>query len=109
MRFLGVFLLVLSLQAHAEICGLYQIEDFGDRVFYSLVDFRTFPEQSLIYSITNNNSIPVKTMVNGMCYCLEGEIKLDPAYEADSMYMLLNIQRIDNGPFSPCGPGSPPK
>ena len=104
MRFLGVFFVLFSFHVHADICGLYQMEDYGDRVVYSLVNLNPMTRETMNYTITNTGASVVKTMLNGLCYCVRGEDKLDPAYESDPQYMVLEITHLVSGPFTGCMP-----
>lgn len=102
MRFLFSFLLIFSWSASAErICGLYQAEDFGDRMIHSLTDFSTFPTLAVVYTITNAGEATVNSMLSGQCYCILG---LVTESGPDPMYQKLAVSNIDFGPFQKCSP-----
>jgi len=87
-------------------CGLYQVEDFGDRMLYSITTFTGAPSKlpQTLYTITNPATAVVKGMVRGLCYCALGEIRQDPEFEGDRNFLLLTIETLEGPPFSNCLP-----
>ena len=107
MRVFLVLLLSFSFSASAaEVCGLFQINDYGDRISYTLVDFARMAPQILNYRIINDDSSTVRGMVNGLCYCVEGSETADPQFNGDLMYRLLRVTAVNSGPTQDCSPGS---
>jgi hypothetical protein len=102
MRVFGVVLLFFTASLHAETCGLYQIEDFGDRTLYSITDFTSQNGQTVSSSIVNFLSPEVKNMVAGQCYCVEGPSSEDPQYQRDLMFRILRVEVITRGPYTGC-------
>ena len=103
MKWIGVILVAaLTSPVHAEICGQYQVEDFGDRVVYSIFDFQTFAPLAMLYTITNPTSLAVNSMVNHLCYCVEGGSVIDPQYGGDKMFNTLYVTAVKRGPYSDC-------
>jgi hypothetical protein len=104
-----VLILLLSLSfssAWAEQCGLFQINDYGDRISYTLVDFSRMAPRILNYRIVNDDSPLVRGMVNGLCYCVDGTETVDPQFNGDLMYRLLRVGTVNSGPTQDCTPGS---
>lgn len=104
MKHLVLLLTLISQPCLAAVCGLYQIEDFGDRVLYTLTDFRSeYPRQN-VYTIQNPASDVVKIMVRGICYCVDGREQADPEYEGDRSFRVLFVDAMTGIPYQNCGP-----
>jgi len=97
-----LFLSLFCAHVSAEECGLFQIEDFGDRIIYTLTDFESARPLSVVYSITNVASNEVNSMVNRQCYCVEGEVRANPDFNSDPLYKFLQVDRIVRGPTGEC-------
>jgi hypothetical protein len=111
LRTLALFITVFTAwQVHASaVCGLYQIEDFGDREIVSIVDFRThLGGLNWTYIISNPEDPVVRGMVTSRCYCVEGLATVDPEFAGDILYQRLKIERVFTEPYVGCGP-TPPK
>lgn len=98
-----MLLLAFGVQAGAESCGYYQVEDFGDRTIFTLIDFTSSPNVALNFDITNPSSTVVSGMVAGRCYCVDGVTQPDNNHPGDIMYWLLEVTSVTRGPFSGCG------
>src|SRR5665213_497092 len=105
MRLLALCLVFFGSGAWAEECGLYQVEDYGERIAFTIADFNSAQPQTVNYKITNQDSPVISSMVNGLCYCVEGQVTQDPNYSNDTSYQLLSVERVNSGPSSGCGPG----
>lgn len=104
MRILLASILIFGVSAHAAVCGLYQVEDFGDRITYTLTRFT--PNQT-VFNITNPGNPLVKNMIQGVCYCAEGIVQQDPEFYGDDFYQLLQITRLEGAPYTGCLPVEP--
>ncbi|MGZ3722424.1 MAG: hypothetical protein ACXVA9_05810 [Bdellovibrionales bacterium] len=105
MRFLALSIAAFCCaSAFAEQCGLYQIEDYGERTAYTIIDFVSMNPQQVSYQITNRDSRVVRSMVNGLCYCVDGAVTPDPLFHGDLLYQLLEVTRVTSGPSSGCAP-----
>lgn len=106
MRFFLTLFAAYSLPCAALTCGLYQVEDFGDRVTYSITRaYSTGTDwNQTLYTITNPGTILVRSMVRGSCYCVEGPVQLDPEFDNDVNFQLLTIETVKSHPFSQCLP-----
>lgn len=112
MKMLIVITLLLSLPCRAATCGLFQAEDFGDRILYSIIQLKdplTYlrapsPTQTL-FTITNPESAMVKTMIRGFCYCVEGEVTPDPEFEGDHNFKLLTVSVVKKQSTENCPVG----
>lgn len=104
-----ISLLFSAVLAQAQECGLYQVEDFGDRISYTLIDFQTHKPQTKVFHIVNSGRSPVSAMVNGLCYCVDGHITPDPNYPGDDFYKLITVVHLLRGPFQDCGPTAQPE
>ena len=90
-------LLLISVVAAAENteqCGLYQIEDYGDQVVYTLSDFSSQRPMIANYRIKNFESAVVATMIGRLCYCVRGTVTPDPIYPNDPLYKTLEVTRV---------------
>jgi hypothetical protein len=87
-------------------CGLYQMEDFGDRVLYSITDFRSDKTDQIRYAVQNPGIFAVKGMLHGSCYCVTGEIQPDPEFPGDGSYQLIWIDKLIHGPYPNCVPAA---
>jgi hypothetical protein len=104
-RYFALLILTTSsLAAHADYCGLYQFEDYGDSTSYTLADFRSHSPQTMNYKIINSDTPVVAGMVNGLCYCVAGDVTQDPAYANNPLFQLIEVKTVTQGPTSDCGP-----
>jgi hypothetical protein len=101
-RFFGALLLAYGVHAQADYCGLYQVEDFGDRTIYTLIEFHAYPTITINFNITNPQTDLVRGMVAGRCYCVTGQTSADNDHRGDINYWLLGITAIKSGPTSDC-------
>jgi hypothetical protein len=101
MKWLLALLFSAALPAQAAVCGLYQVEDFGDRVLYTIT---RISEVQTLFTITNPGTPLVKDMVRGMCYCAEGVVLQDPEFEGDENYQLLTVESLEGAPYMGCMP-----
>ena len=98
---------MFSLQSAAATCGLYQAEEFTDRVLYTLTDFETkskLTRPQTQFTITNSDTVLVRNMIRGKCYCVDGPVSPDPEFSDDENYQLIVIEKIVSE-FSGCFPG----
>ncbi len=86
-----------------EECGLYQAEDFGDTIVYSLIDTLSIPQRTVTFTISNPKSETVAQMLNLRCYCVVGSVRSDPEFR-DSLFKLIRIDRVSSGPYMGCNP-----
>ena len=103
MKILASLLMTFSLPCSALSCGLYQIEDFGDRMLYSITEFSAHKRQT-IFTITNPADPAVRSMMRGFCYCTQGAVRPDPEFEGDSNYQLLTVTEVAGPPYTDCVP-----
>src|SRR5262249_36858138 len=99
-----ISLLFSAVLAQAEECGLFSVEDFGDRISYTIIDFQTQKPRTKVFHIVNTTKGPVSSMVNGLCYCVDGNITSDPSYPGDEFYKLITVTRVMTAPYQGCGP-----
>lgn len=108
MKYLLIFVTTLSpLPCLASVCGLYQVEDFGDRVLYTITHFEPTPVNNVsqtVYTITNPTSLVAKSMVRGMCYCVNGSVMQDPEFVGDENFKLLSLESMDGAAYTGCLP-----
>jgi len=112
MRLLSIiFTFLTCTQALAEECGLYKVDDFGDRFVNSLLDFETLRPLTVHYFIVNSQSDEVRKMVPRLCYCVKGGTVQNPLYKDDLNYLLLTVDSVTRGPknFAPCVPQPSPR
>lgn len=109
MKYFFVLLIPLSISARAQVCGLYQVEDFGDRVLYSITRFTLAtpitPSIQTVFTLTNPGHPTVRNMIHGMCYCVDGVVRPDPEFEGDDGYQLLTLSHLEGPPYIGCIPG----
>ncbi len=111
MKLLLILLTAISIPCQAAVCGLYQIEDFGDRVLYSIVRFTNTQNASSVqtlFTITNPGNPTVRGMVRGVCYCVSGIVQADPEFLGDENYQLLTLARIEDQGYTGCLPTATP-
>jgi len=106
MKWLFVLLIVGSPAFAAPVCGLYQVEDFGDRITYSIT--RLEARWQTVYTVTNPGFPVVKNMLSGMCYCVEGEVQPDPEFVGDENFQLVTVSRIEAAAYAGCASGNTP-
>lgn len=89
------------------VCGLYQVEDFGDRITYSVTRFES--RWQSLFTVTNPGDPTVKNMMPGMCYCVEGLVQQDPEFDGDENFQLVTVSRIQSPGYFGCvlGPSPP--
>jgi len=104
MRIFAFLWLFGPLFAHAESCGLFQIQDYGDVVAYTLIDFSSQKPQTLNFRVMNPYSAVVAGMMSGLCYCVDGNISQDPNYSTDLLYQQIEIKTVVSGPSAVCLP-----
>lgn len=106
MKYLLAVFSLLSTPCWATVCGLYQVEDFGDRVLYTVTRFNPPPQnKQTLFTITNPANSAVRNMVRGMCYCVSGVVQPDPEFNGDESYQLLTLESVENHAYSGCWPG----
>jgi hypothetical protein len=104
-RRLGLMLLIFSAHfASAEICGLYQFNDYGDRTALTISDFTNMSPQTVNFQISNTESPLVQGLVSGLCYCVEGDVSADPNYPGDYLYKILAVKKVIGSPRTNCHP-----
>ncbi|HMN69372.1 MAG TPA: hypothetical protein PKC28_12595 [Bdellovibrionales bacterium] len=96
-----LFTLILSSQPQ-NVCGVFQVEDFGDRRVYSLV--QTDQKYQVQYAVQNPSTPVTDSLVRGLCYCVQGWVFEDPEFPGDAAYRVLQIEKVTDGPFSGCIP-----
>jgi hypothetical protein len=106
MRIVAFLLVFWPVFAQAESCGLFQRQDYGDVVAYTLIDFSSQRPQTLNFTVMNRNSAVVSGMMSGLCYCVDGIVSQDPNYSTDLLYQLIEIKAVVSGPTSGCFPTS---
>ncbi len=109
MHILVFFLIFISFKTAASeslICGLYQSEDFGNNmVMYTLTDFRSGGKNVQVHYTIQNPATPgVRSMLRGLCYCVEGDVRPDPDYVGDKSYKLILVKKLRYGPYNHCSP-----
>jgi hypothetical protein len=105
MRIFGLLVLIFGAHfAFAEVCGLYQYNDYGDRTSLTISDFATMAPQTINYQISNGDAQAVQTMVSGLCYCVDGVISADPTYPGDYLYKILVVNKVVGLPRYSCHP-----
>ncbi len=87
-----------------SLCGAYQSEDYGDRVIYSLTDFRTTPLLPTYYSIQNPAVETGLSLVRGFCYCVKGYVRPDLEFAGDAAYKVIYLTEIVGPPTVGCWP-----
>lgn len=98
-KFIFGFLFLFSFNASAAAtCGLYQIEDYGQEVLYSLWTFGPHTTEQQDYTVLNPDSSLVRQMFSGSCYCVDGNIS----------GRKIEITQIERGPYYNCVPGGGP-
>lgn len=103
MRSILLFILLNASVAKADkVCGGYQSEDFGDRIIYTITEFKNAPEFPTYYAIQNPAVDIGLTLVRGLCYCVEGEVRPDLEFDDDSSYKVLLLESIISGPNVGC-------
>ena len=102
MKILWLALLCLNFSAQAEVCGIFKVEDFGDQILTSLIDLKSKSPMTLNYSVANPTAPIVQKLVNGLCYCVEGQSAPDPSNPGDNLYQVLTIEGISKGPRPNC-------
>ena len=98
---------MIAIPCQASVCGLYQMEDFGDRVLYTLTHFSGLYSgkgQQTVFTITNPANPTVRGMVRGACYCATGIVQQDPEFEGDESYQLFSLDDLVGPPYSGCMP-----
>lgn len=107
MRLIYILWIFFSAQAYGLTCGLYQMEDFGDRILFTLTDFRTDRTNQIRYTIKNPQDFTVRGMIHGSCYCVTGEVQPDPEFPGDNSYQLILVDKMIHGPYPNCVPPGP--
>ena len=100
-------ILALSLPAFAElreVCGAYQMEDYGDRVIYTLTDFSKIPKMPTYYSIQNPAVETSLTLLRGACYCVKGDVRSDFEFLGDPSYKIIQLESLTGPPTFDCWP-----
>ncbi len=104
--FLGV-LMSIAAPCQASVCGLYQTEDFGERVLYTLTRFSGAGNgkvKQTVFTITNPANQTVRGMVRGACYCADGIVQQDPEFDGDLSYQLFTLVQLIGPPYAGCIP-----
>lgn len=98
------FLSFTSMANAAAVCGLYQVEDFGDRILFSLIKFLPEVGATKTYTIQNPLDPLVQGMVASQCYCVRGRVSADPDFGRDPMFRRLVVENVTKGPYIGCRP-----
>jgi hypothetical protein len=77
-----------------EVCGVYLIEDYTNVEVHTLTKLTSSTGRQIHYAIANPASAAVRLMVTGRCYCVNGEVQLDPAFQGDRDYRRISVESI---------------
>ncbi len=101
MRIPLIFLIFISLPSAASTCGLFQVEDFGDRILYSLTEIPRSGQQ-IRNTIQNPENLAVRSMLRGFCYCVDADATPDPEFGGDPSYQSILVRAVLYGPYRDC-------